>query len=164
MNRTSRIITLLVIDVVFFFVELIVGMSTPTFISVCPHWFNGMFLGVPNSQDMLLVHWLWWQTASTCWSTPTRIPPGVVGWLNPQFIFSDVLSLIVALYAIKVCHPFPSYFPHYSPWPMHVPTSWPTRLMSTPVTLTDGIVQKSLRLSLTVYSCLHYVSPSSWKP
>ena len=89
MNRSTRIILLLVIDVCFFFVELIVGAQPQKMHS-------GASLTV--LQDMRSARWRSSRIPFICSSTrfaPAR-PPALTSFP------SDVLSLVVALYAIKV--------------------------------------------------------------
>ena len=94
-SRTARIWTLLIIDAIFLLIELVVGYAV-------------QHLAVPDvicatyrSFTPRLAHLPWWQTPSTCSSKPQR----VWSMARSHRLPSDVLSLVVALYAIKVRDP-----------------------------------------------------------
>lgn len=72
---------------------------------------------------------------------------------------SDVMSLIVALYAIRVRHKLATFHPN-SP---HIAISFPVKAQMILGTPTAGTGQRSLPLSLTVFSSWHSASLLRWR-
>ena len=133
-SRSARITLLLVIDIVFFFIELIVGMWQPprshhTLIS--PGYAVGSLALIANS-----IHMLKYVTfLHSCPDSSSR---------------SDVMSLIVALYAIRVGCKLMAFIA-IRLTALH--TSSPVKMQVIPATPTDGREPRSWPPSLMAYPC-----------
>ena len=155
MNRSTRIIILLVIDVLFFFIELIVGAQPPrphtsfhlTNLSIFS--FNHMKQVMPSGLSLSS------PTPSICSSKPFP----VFSHSSIQSPSSDVMSLVVALYAIKVSIPRP-----FNNSRLLTRDSSQIKLTSMPVIPMAGIAPRSSLPLSTASSSSPSASPYFWKP
>ena len=142
LSRSARITLLLAIDILFFFIELVAGTwqpppCLPPLISL--GYAVGSLALVADSFHML--KYVAFPRSSP--HSPSR---------------SDVMSLIVALYAIRVC-----ILVAFIATRLILHTSSPVKTQVIPGTPTAGTEPRSLPPSLMVFSCWHSASLSRWK-